>query len=130
MENNIAMNNAVVAGENFYGSGIPGDKIVSNPATANMAAGTDTNFSGSLNAVVLFREIFSVFHSLGFAIKVLVIFAFSSVYFVIGSLVALIYLIFYVKLFKTIFRTPRKRNHKSPYYYKWKNHHLELNYEA
>jgi hypothetical protein len=50
-------------------------------------------------------------------------------YFVIGGLAAIVYLIVYEKLFKTLLISLEKKRSKSPYYYKWKNHHLELNYE-
>jgi len=108
---------------------------VANPGLESMGAGADNYFSGDSKKDVLARNSFlnatiSVFRSSGFAVKVLVLFAISSLYFVIGAVVVALYVIFYDKLFKTIFNTPRKRKHKSPYYYKWKNHHLELNYEA
>ena len=77
----------------------------------------------------VFKVLFSAFRSLWFAVKVIVLSAISVTYFVIGGIAAVLYLVFYEKLFKTLLISLERRRPKSPYYYKWKNHHLELNYE-
>ena len=73
---------------------------------------------------------FSVFHYLGLAVKVIVLFILTSVYFIIGATAVTLYMIFYEKLFKTLLMSLDTKKQKSPYYYKWKKHHLELSYEA
>ncbi len=134
MGNNIALKGGFDRPD-FYGSKSRTEKPVCTPAVVSMPAMTDKRGFDSLRIDTaaerqLPAAIFSVFNSLGFVIKVIALFAFSAVYFVLGSLAALIYLILYEKLYKTIFRTPRIKKNISPYYYKWKKHHLELNYEA
>jgi hypothetical protein len=74
--------------------------------------------------------LFSVFHQLGFAVKVIVLFILTSVYFVIGATAVTLYMIVYEKLFKTLVMGLESKKQKSPYYYKWKKQHLELSYEA
>jgi hypothetical protein len=72
---------------------------------------------------------FSLFHYLGLAVKVIVLFILTSVYFIIGATAVTLYVIFYEKLFKTLLMSLATKKQKSPYYYKWKKHHLELSYE-
>ena len=72
----------------------------------------------------------SVFHYLGFAVKVIVLFILTSVYFIIGATALTLHMIFYEKLFKTLLMSLETKKQKSAYYYKWKKHHLELSYEA
>jgi hypothetical protein len=74
--------------------------------------------------------ILSVFRQLFFAVKVIVLFIFSSVYFIIGGTALTLYMIFYEKLFKTLLMSLESKKQKSPYYYKWKKHHLEVSFEA
>jgi hypothetical protein len=74
--------------------------------------------------------LFSVFLRMGFAVKVVVLFILTSVYFIIGGFAVILYLVFYEKLFKTLLMSLDNKKQKSPYYYKWKKHHLELSYEA
>ena len=111
MENNIVLNNPDIAAEedkNLFPS---------------------LNISGLFNRP-LFKVLFSVLHYTGFAIKVIVLSALSFIYFVIGAAGVIVYMVFFEKLFKTIICTRTNKNQKDPYAYKWKNHHLELNYEA
>ena len=111
MENNLVLNNvniAAEAGKNIF----PSDNI---------------RFSIKKP---LFQVIFSVFSSLVFALKVIILFPVVSAYFLIGGFSGAIYLILYEKIFKTIVNSPKKRKIKSPYYYRWKNHHLEFRYET
>lgn len=77
----------------------------------------------------LLKVLISVFFSLWFIVKVILLSAVSVVYFIIGGIAAVLYLVFYDKLYKTLLMSLERRRPKSPYYYKWKNHHLELNYE-
>lgn len=65
-----------------------------------------------------------------FVIKVIVLFTLSSAYFVVGAVVAGLYLVFYEKLLKTLLVSIELKKKKSPYYYRWKNHHLEVAFEA
>ena len=88
-----------------------------------------TNTVSAVFKKPFFKVLFSIFRSLVFAVKVIVLSAFSLTYFVIGGLAAVLYLVLYDKLFKTFLMSLNRRRPKSPYYYKWKNHHLELNYE-
>jgi hypothetical protein len=74
--------------------------------------------------------ILSVFHQLFFAVKVIVLFIFSSVYFIIGGTALTLYMILYEDLFKTLLMSLDNKKQRSPYYYKWKKHHLEFYYEA
>jgi hypothetical protein len=67
---------------------------------------------------------------LGFAVKVILLFILSSVYFIIGGFAVILYLVFYEKLYKTLLMSLESKKQKSPYYYKWRKHHLELSYEA
>ena len=90
----------------------------------------DTGNHSDLSGKTRLKAFFSIFLSLGFAIKVIVLLTLSGIYFIIGAAAVLLYVIFYEKLFKTIFSSLKERKQKSPYYYKWKKHHLELYYEA
>jgi hypothetical protein len=74
--------------------------------------------------------LFSIFRQLVFAVKVIVLFTLSSVYFIIGAVAGILYLILYEKFFKTLLISLEKKNQVSPYYYKWKRHHLKLTYEV
>ena len=135
MGNNHVLNNVNIDGTNFYRSDITCENAVCIPGIVNISAGAEKNFSGNLNISLLlkkplFKVLFSVFHSLGFAVKVTVLSAFSLTYFIIVGTAAILYLIFYEKLFKTLLISLEKKKHRSPYYYKWKKHHLELYYEV
>jgi hypothetical protein len=106
MERNLVLNNINIDGINFPGSEITYENAVSIPGIVN-----------------------TVFRSLWFAVKVVVLSAISVTYFVILGAAAILYLVLYEKLFKTLLISLESRRPKSPYYYKWKNHHLELDYE-
>jgi hypothetical protein len=77
----------------------------------------------------LLKVLISVFLSLWFVVKVILLSAASVTYFIIGGIAAALYLVFYEKMYKTLLMSLGRRRPRSPYYYKWKNHHLELNYE-
>ena len=87
------------------------------------------NIISAVSKKPLFKVLFSVFLALWFAVKVILLSVLSVTYFIIGGTAAVLYLVFYDKLFKTLLISLERRRPKSPYYYKWKNHHLELNYE-
>jgi hypothetical protein len=72
----------------------------------------------------------SVFQGIGLAIKVSILVALSIVWAVIALPAVIIYLIIYKHFFEKIGNKIRLSRRKSPYYYKWKNHHLDLNWEA
>ena len=78
----------------------------------------------------LTKELSSIFRGFVLAVKVIVLSAISVIYFIAGGIAVILYVIFYEKLFKTISGDLKLRRQKSPYYYKWKKHHLELYYEA
>lgn len=134
MENNLVLNNANIEGTNFCRSDIASESTVCIPGIVNISAEAEKSHYDTLNNLLLqnplIRVIISVFHSLGFGIKVIVLSAISMTYFVIGAIAAILYLIFYEKMFKTLLISLEKKRPKSPYYYKWKKHHLEFNYEA
>jgi hypothetical protein len=113
MENNIVLNNDNIYGPDFRTSKISGEKGVC-----------------EVLKQPLYKLIFSVFHYAGFAVKVIVLSAVSFTYFVIGGIGVLLYVIFYEKLYKTLLLSLEMEKQKDPYYYKLKNHHLELYYEA
>ena len=134
MRQNIVLNNANIDGTNFYRSVNTCEHAAFIPGIVSISAGTEKNVSGTLNFGLLLKQplakaLLSAINSLVFAIKVIVLSALSVTYFVIGGLAALLYLILYDKLFKTLLISLETRRKKNPYYYKWKNHHLELNYE-
>ena len=135
MENSLVINNAEFNGTDFYAPGVSAEKGVCSPAMTAIPSGTDKDLTAAfritgLFSMPLFRVFFSVVRSLVFAVKVIVIFSFSSIYFLLGSFAAFMYLVFYEKLYKTIFCTPGIKKHRSPYYYKWDKHHMEYTYEV
>ncbi len=88
----------------------------------------ENNITGAASKKPVFRAISSVFHFVLFAVKVLLLSSLSVIYFIIGGLAAVLFLVFYEKLFKTLLMSLGRRRPGSPYYYRWKNNHLELNY--
>jgi hypothetical protein len=89
----------------------------------------ESHITFTLSKNPVFKALLSVFRFLWFAVKVILLSSVSVTYFVIGGIGAALYLVLYDKLFKTLMISLERRRPKSPYYYKWKNHHLELNYE-
>ena len=78
----------------------------------------------------LAKDISSIFRGLGLAVKVTVLFALSIVYSVVALSAVILYMIFFKRLFDTIIKKVRKDKPASAYYYKWKNHHLDLKWES
>ena len=108
MRQNIVLNNANIDGTNFYRSVNTCEHAAFIPGIVSKSAGTEKYFSGSLNFGLLLKQplikaLISGINSLVFAVKVIVLTALSVTYFVIGGLAALLYLILYDKLFKTLF---------------------------
>jgi hypothetical protein len=99
-------------------------------AIADLTTGLEKDSTRLLDPAVLLKGIISIFKPLVFAVKVIVLLAFSSVYFVVCSVAGFIYLILYEKLFKTILVALRRKRNNSPYYFKWQKHHLDMNYEV
>jgi hypothetical protein len=135
MGNNIVQNTNNIDNSNFYRTEILCEKRVSSPEIVNISFGAERNFFGSLRLSVLLKKpllrlIFSVFYYSVFSIKVIVLSAISLTYFIIGAMGVILYLIFYEKLFKTLVESLKIKRKKSPYYFKWKKHHLELDYEV
>ena len=134
MGKDLVLNNDNIPGTNFYRSDCSCENTVSMPGIINLTAGKEKSFSGDDNFSLLRKKtllwvIFSIFHSVVFAVKVIVLSVFSVIYFVIGGFAAMLYLVLYEKAFKTFLISLETRKKKNPYYYRWKNHHLELNYE-
>ena len=65
----------------------------------------------------LFKVLFSIFRFLCFPVKAVSLAAISVTYFVIGGLAAVLYLVLYEKLFKTLLISLETNRQKDPYYY-------------
>jgi len=62
-------------------------------------------------------------------IEKIVLLVFVSIYFIIGAVAVILYKIFYKQLYIKLLNIGKREKQASPYYYKWKNHHLILNWE-
>jgi hypothetical protein len=88
---------------------------------------SDNNIDGQ---IVKSQKLFlSVFYGLVLAVKVTLLFTLSFIYSVIALTSFILYLIFFKRLVNILVRKIRQKP-ASPYAYKWKNHHLDLNWEA
>jgi hypothetical protein len=76
------------------------------------------------------RALSSFFQGLFLAVKVCLLLALSIIYTLIAVPSVILYMIFYKHLFEKLIRKVRQEKRKAPYYYKWKKHHLDLNWEA
>ena len=74
----------------------------------------------TLSSILLFSVI---------VIEEIVLLVFVSVYFIIGAFAVILYMIFYEQLYMKLFNKRKREKQASPYYYKWRNHHLNLNLE-
>lgn len=74
----------------------------------------------TLSSILLFSVI---------VIEEIVLLILLFIYFIIGATAVILYVIFYEKLYEMLFNKGEKKKHRSPYYYNWKNHHLNLNWE-
>ena len=72
---------------------------------------------------------FNMVTEAGIVIKTTVLLIFLFIYFIIGAAAVILYVIFYEKLYAMLFNKGGEKKHKSLYYYNWKNHHLNLNWE-
>jgi hypothetical protein len=92
----------------------------------NADSATHTGLSGKnqLNSFL------SIFLYLGFAVKLTVLVTLSFIYFIAGAIAVIFYILIYERLLEKIINRVKKEKRKSPYYYKWKNHHLEVNLEG
>ena len=76
------------------------------------------------------RTLSSIFQGLFLAIKVSVLLALSIAYTIIAVPAVILYMVFYERLFARLIKKVRMERRKAPYYYKWKKHHLDLNWEV
>jgi DUF438 domain-containing protein len=94
------------------------------------------NSSGILNnnidgQVIKFQKIFSsIAHGIVLAVKVTLLFTLSFIYSVIALTAMILYLIFFKRIFEKLFKKIRSDKPKSSYYYRWKNHHVDLNWDT
>jgi hypothetical protein len=72
----------------------------------------------------------SLFKGFALAIKVTVLLALSFVYTVIAVPAVILYMLLYERFLAKFIKKVRAERRKAPYYYKWKKHHLDLNWEA
>ena len=89
----------------------------------------DNNIDGQLMKTQL-KVCSSVINGLGLAIKLTLLLTLSIIYSVIALSAVILYMIFFKRLFEKLTKKIKKEKRKSSYYYKWKNHHLDLNWEA
>jgi ABC-type transport system involved in Fe-S cluster assembly fused permease/ATPase subunit len=101
MENNLVLNDAGIINNNIDGQIIKSQTLFS-----------------------------SVFCGLVLAVKVVLLFALSIIYSVIALTAFILYLIFFKRLVNILVKKIRQGKPASSYSYKWKNHHLDLNWEA
>jgi hypothetical protein len=88
----------------------------------------DNNIDGQ---IVKFQKIFSsISKGILLAVKVTLLFTLSFIYSVIALSGVILYLLLFKCLFETLIKKSRKDKPVSSYSYKWKNHHLDLNWEA
>ncbi len=101
MENNVVLSNPRILSNNIDGQIIKSQKLFS-----------------------------SVFFGIVLAVKVTLLLTLSLIYSVIALTAMILYLIFFKRISEKIFKKIRSDKPKSSYYYRWKNHHLDLNWEA
>jgi hypothetical protein len=81
--------------------------------------------------IIKLQKLFSsVFCGLVLAVKVTLLFTLSFIYSAIAITAFILYLIFFKRLVNMIVKKIRQDKPASSYSYKWKNHHLDLNWEA
>jgi hypothetical protein len=140
MGNKLVLNNANIISDNidatiFNMAKISDENSRLSPAAFTKVAEADSNFYSGLNIKGLslkpqLEVLSSIFHGLCHAIKVTILIALSFVYVIIALPAVILYIIFYKHLVEKLINKVRQNRRKSPYYFKWKNHHLDLNWEA
>jgi hypothetical protein len=101
----------------------------------SMGAGAESKISHDTNIINLSLNLNEVMRSvaegIGLTIKTGVLLAISVVWAAIALPAVILYLVFYKHLIEKLISKIRYGKRRSPYYYyKWKNHHLGLNWEA
>lgn len=87
----------------------------------------DNNINGQ---IIKYQKLFSsVFYGLVLAVKVTLLFTLSFIYSVMALTGFILYLIFFRRLFEKLTTKVKQGKGKSVYFYKWKNHHLDLKWE-
>lgn len=88
----------------------------------------DNNLSGQ---IIKSQKLFSsLSNHILLAVKVTLLFILSFIYSLIALPVVILYMIFFERLFKKIVNKERQVKGKSVYYYKWKKHHLDLEWDS
>ena len=109
-----------------------GNKLVLNNASTIYGNIDETNINRvkfSYEKTSFSPVIFNMVTKAGIVIKIIVLLTLLFIYFIIGATVVILYVIFYEKLYAMLFNKGGEKKHKSHYYYNWKNHHLNLNWE-
>ena len=101
MENNVVLTNAGIIDNNIDGHIIKSQKLFS-----------------------------SLFCGIVLAVKVTLLFTLSFIYSVIALTAFILYLIFLKRLVNILVKKIRQDKPAASYSYKWKNHHLDLKWEA
>jgi hypothetical protein len=89
----------------------------------------DRDISG-FSVIPELQALGSVFQGIGLAIKSTLLVVVSIVWAVIALPAVILYLLLIKFFFEKINNKVRQSKRKAPYYYKWKKHHLDLNWEA
>ena len=99
-----------------------------NNLVLNNAEIIDNKIAGQ---IIKYQKIFSSI-SQGFvlAVKVTLLFTLCFIYSVIALSAVILYLLLFKRLSEKLIRKIRQDKPASSYSYKWKNHHLDLNWEA
>ena len=135
MGNNIALNHP---GSEFPNQGhvrLSPEAAAQGPVLIDFTAGSGKGIlpSAERNIVTrntFFETVLSVGSIIFYPVKIIFLFAVSVVYFLGAGVAAGIYLVVFEKLLKTLLTGLRLKRHRSQYYYRWKNHHLEFDYEV
>jgi hypothetical protein len=119
----------------YYRAGIPLEQTRFSHAAHTFELEADSEFYDDriINGFSLMPDLQilgSVFRGIGLAIKVSILVALSIVWAVLALPLVLLYLAFFKSIFDKLNNRIRQSKRKSPYYYKWKKHHLDLNWEA
>ena len=82
-----------------------------------------------LSEVSAIKKHFSIIRFSFIVIQEIVLLVFISIYFIIGAVAVILYMLFYEQLYIKFFKKGKREKQASPYDYKWKKHHLNLNME-
>ena len=140
MGNKVVLSNSGIINNNidetnFISAKISGEKAGFSQAIFNMDSEVEGTLSrwlsiNGLSVQPLLKVFASILHGSGHAIKVIMLLALSFIYSVIAVSVVILYLIFFKHLIEKLINKVKKEKRKSSYYYSWKNHHLDMNWEA